>query len=507
MKPRKQSAPFRISPDGGRAPERGAALFDSFFGVRSGCRPNTRLVSVESAAFGGCSTCASFGFASGAVGGFQTGKRNSRVNAPFRFQMFRPRHQRHQRAQRRILHAHARRHARAQPRQRRLAHACKPARRLRAHPADAARAPEPLPAGAAFALPGPRQLLRHPRARHPPAAQQRLLRIARFAVVAHAQRRAQHAHRKDRALVRVHAAGRLAHARLRQQPRRAQRIEARRLVPAPPRQPLAHARPEVGAQRARAVDEREQIHVPVRARIQPVHQTRLGRERRLRQQRALGVLRHAPGKFILKVRADELLRPGEELLRAVRPAARAGRRRLPADQAAARRQTDVPARDLLPLPEEHVDVQQPPHRAAVLQRAQPPLDLPRVFLDRIDRLRPGRLVNLREEQALLRRKHRLNARLPPGKGALDLRVRLDRPGDVHRQADQRRPRIPHKQRPLHLRARLPRRHHVRHRHPHRLRPLSIASSIVSESPAGHKPRFPYATDKHIRMGAARSFML
>ena len=238
--------------------------------------------------------------------------------------------------------------------------------------------------------------------------------------VAHAQRRAGNAQRKNRALVRVHAARRAAHGVLRQKPRHAQRVKARLRVFSPVRKADARTGFKIRPERARAVDECEDVHIPVRARVVPVHQPRLGRHRHLEEQRALGVFRRPLRKRRFKVRVDDCVRLFKQRVRAVRAASRADRRRVAAEQTAPRGQADLRPRDLAAVRRDHVDIQQPPQRLAVLQRAEPPLDCPRVRANAEHRLRPRLFVDGRVKQRFAGREHRLHVPQAPRKRALDV---------------------------------------------------------------------------------------
>ena len=257
---------------------------------------------------------------------------------------------------------------------------------------------------------------------------------------------------------------RALHCVLRQQARRAQRVKAGLRVPAAASQSRPRTRLKIRPERTGAVDEREHVHVLVRARVRPVDQARLGCDGRLAQQRALRLLAHARGIGVRKVRVDDRMRPVKQRRHRMRAASGADRRVLSAQQAFARRKAELRPRDLFAVRRDDVDVQQPAHGAAVLQRAQPALDLLRVALHGEHGLRTGLLVDGRVKEHRVGRQHRLNLRLAPCKRALDGGRGLHRARDIHRQADQRRAGIARKQRPLHDKARLPRLHHVRNRH-------------------------------------------
>ena len=339
-------------------------------------------------------------------------------------------HQRDQRAKRRVVERQSGGQPRFESRQSDFAHAGKPARRFRANAANARFLVNRFAESTRLPCLRRLQLFVHLRARHRAAAHQRFMHIERSAVT-HAQRRARNAQRKDCALVRVHATRRAAHRVLRQKPRYAKRVEARRRVPAPVRKANPRTVFKIGPKRARAVDEGEHIHIVVRARVVSVHQTGFGRNRHLAEQRALRVFRRSRSEHRLKMRVDHRVCPLKERVHAVRAASRADGRGLVAEQTAPCRQADICPRNLAAVRRDDVDIQQPPQLFSVFQRAEPFLDGLRFRAHADHRFRPGLFMNGRVKQRLIRRKHRFHLRHAPRERPLDVLRPLDRPGDVH----------------------------------------------------------------------------
>ena len=148
----------------------------------------------------------------------------------------------------------------------------------------------------------------------------------------------------------------------------------------------------------------------------------------------------------------------------MRTAARAYRRILPAQQTLARRQPDFRARNIRTVRTDYIDIQQAAHCTAILQQAQPALDLRRIAGKHKHSFRTGLFVNIRFKEHLSAGQHRADIFHAPCKRTLDFRRRLHRARHVHRQAHKRRPRIARKHCLLHKKARLPRLHHIRYRY-------------------------------------------
>ena len=170
-----------------------------------------------------------------------------------------------------------------------------------------------------------------------------------------------------------------------------------------------------------------------------VHQTGLRRGAKLVQKRPGCELCHAflvhPGKF----RPDQMLGGTLQLRHTVQPSGGAAASLSAADQAAA---LAFPVQ-LSAFCIQHVHVEEPPQRRALLDRDAERLQFPRLCLDHIKGLTAGVRPQLRPMQQLpgLRCKPFLELPEAVVKGPLDQQTALDRPGDVHRKTDQRLPKL------------------------------------------------------------------
>ena len=218
-----------------------------------------------------------------------------------------------------------------------------------------------------------------------------------------------------------------------------QRKEGVRLLTV--QRPLFRALPKIGVERAGAVKKGKLVHVPVRAAVFPVHQSRLWRDVHLIQQRPAGMPGDPVGIFLHKVSVDQLHRAPQNLLDVVPAAARAGRRHLPADKAAARRHPQLLAGDFGHPFCHHVDIQKPPEGKALLDLHHPSFSGDKVEVDQQVQLVPRPLValdalsNFRPFKAQLGQ----DAALALLESLCKKRRALDRPGNIEGQADQRPP--------------------------------------------------------------------